>query len=1016
MFLIRLAPVCLLALTVLPAHASERDARRPISVEEYTDRAATLDEMARRKRLEEIAFARELLSGSRLKGEDRALVMLRLGDLLFAEGRHLRQQEDARYLRDVDACLDDTSERGCDGVTADYSGSAAAHGQSVKVYERLLSGYPTFSRADEAAYYLGQAYWSLDQRAAAVEAYTRLARSYPDSTWTPKAYLMVGEHYFDSEDLYKALVAYKKATTTDDPEVLDLALYKLGWCYYNVGEYKLATLSLRRVVQRAMSGAAVGFPLQDEALNDLVRFYADSGEIQDGVAFFSSLGRPDLARRMTTRLARALNEQGEVESAVRLLQQVIAGAPDAPDAALHQAEIVAMLATADRREALLVELSRYQRSYGPGSAWWQRQDAAARSAPLEELEAVVRGIAARVHEEARKQGPSGTASYRSAERLYAAHAAMFPEHERSYDVRFGEAELLYEIGRYGEAHAAYSAVLAMAPEGRHAEFCARAAIHAADKLVGEQPGDSPGDSPVEATALTEWEAAKVAAIDVYVARWPDGEDTLNMLYESGYLLYHRNHFGPAADRFRAVIRRAPATPEAELAAELILDSLALAEDWEKLEEVAWAFYLQEGLGRSQRFKADTLAVYQSAHLKLGEAEVAAGDLEAAAARYAAFAAAWPASERADLALNNAAAHYAELGLLAEAMAARAALIEGHPRSDYRPDAMAALAYDRETVADFAGAAALYERLFDGYPQHRDAADALYSAGVFREALGDTDAALRDLQRHLAAWPDDERAVAITLSVGRLYEASGQPARAGRVYRRMIGDEASGSLEERAFARLRYGRTLEAEGREAEAAAHFQASVAWADEVGALSTEPAAEMRYALGAASVATYEAIALDTPPPGASPAARDRAATERTLARGRALQAVRDDTLAVLETGSGQWGLAALVRLAEAHEGMAAAFRGAHVPTHLTPQQAEYYRMRLEDEAYKQEQQAAETYAAALGRAYELDLFNEATARANERLTRLRPDDFPPSYELLPAPDYASASSKDRLPESER
>jgi len=323
------ALLCLVILSTGPAaDAAERE-RRPLTLAEYQrpERAAFYAEEARKKRAEEIAFAQDLIERGAVKGETLAELTLRLADLYFEEATEARLREEEAFQRRFDACVDDP---GCDpdGLAPDYSGSDAWRERSVVAYRGVLARWPAWSRADEATYFLANALWELDRRGAAVKAFTRLVKRYPDSRWAPDAYVWIGEHWFEEGDPYKALIAYRKATAWPDARMYPLALYKVGWCYYNVGEYGEAIDSLRRLVALPEAGrGALDLRMKDEALGDLVRFYADAGWIDDAWAYFEGLGRRDLMISTLERLAATTCEQGRFGDCATSYRRLIALAP-----------------------------------------------------------------------------------------------------------------------------------------------------------------------------------------------------------------------------------------------------------------------------------------------------------------------------------------------------------------------------------------------------------------------------------------------------------------------------------------------------------------------------------------------------------------------------------------------------------------------------------------------------------------------------------------------------------------
>ena len=212
--------------------------------------------------------------------------------------------------------------------------------------------------------------------------------------------------------------------------------------------------------------------------------------------------------------------------------------------------------------------------------------------------------------------------------------------------------------------------------------------------------------------------------------------TKNVIYKSAYLLYNHNQFKEASERFNRVIAMDPKSKEAEQAANLILDSFALVEDWESLKKNSKFYYDQEGLG-SDSFKKEVYGIYENASLKLIEVNFKkTQDKAKGAADYYAFYQEFPSSANADLALNNASVYYHDLGRVTESMKVRLELINKFgAKSKYYKDQVASLGFDYESIADFPNAADWYEKLFALDKTHPGAADAIYSAALFRVALG-----------------------------------------------------------------------------------------------------------------------------------------------------------------------------------------------------------------------------------------------------------------------------------------
>ena len=139
--------------------------------------------------------------------------------------------------------------------------------------------------------------------------------------------MQIGEYYFDENNAYKALMAYQKATRYKDSPQYAFANYKLAWCYYNVGEYGKGIETMKGVVAFSMT-AAEGqddkkrLTLQEEALKDLVRFFADAGLMNEAYEYFNKLGKKAHPRHARRR--RDLLRAGQVRECIQTYRRLIA--------------------------------------------------------------------------------------------------------------------------------------------------------------------------------------------------------------------------------------------------------------------------------------------------------------------------------------------------------------------------------------------------------------------------------------------------------------------------------------------------------------------------------------------------------------------------------------------------------------------------------------------------------------------------------------------------------------------
>jgi tetratricopeptide (TPR) repeat protein len=1026
------------------AHAEDEKRRvlraQDIGQDDVSDEYAR---MAAQKRLESIRRLKELLSKG-VQGETKAEMMLRLADLYFQQGRYLYLNEMAEFDKAYDICFNTD---GCElqRLQPDNAVSRTWQEKSIKLYEGILRNFTRYSRADQATFYLGAAHQDLGRLDEAIGSFKRLVKLYPQSSFVPDAFVLIGEYYFDKNNAYQALRAYQKATQYKDSEKYPFAMYKLGWCFYNVGDYGKAIDTMKAVVSYSMGQGAGGrLQLQEEALKDLVRFFADAGEMAEAYEYFNKLGKKELIQAMLKRLANMYFEQGKFDECVETYRRLILENPQSSDCPDYQHEIIQAYRKVGRREKTLEEIDRLRRDYGKNSAW-ARANASNQEAVVDATKRVeenLRRVAVEYHNKARQLDKGGRKDapgvFELARRAYSTYLEEFPAGEHVYEVRYAYGELLYKVKRFDEAFDQYMAVVEIDPKGKHSRFCAGSAIYSASAMVKKAGGGKPvrmaAGAKKEPQPLTDWEKRLVDSSARFAELYPEDKKVIGFIYESAYLLYYKFRFAEAADQFKRVIKMDPRSKQAETAANLILDSFVVNEDWSNLKKNSKFYYDQESLGGS-RFKKEVYEIYENSSFKVIEVDFTADeDKGKAADRFVAFYKEFPISKQSAKALNNASVYYTQVDRIVDSMKTRHILVEDPkfgPKTKYYYDQISNLGFNYETVADFAKAAFYYEKLFALYPEERkkkakedadsveqmdsQAGDAIYSAAVFRKALGEWKKAVENYGKFIAAFPKDERVTDVRMTIARTYEDEKDWAKAANVYYSFYTKDGKDTGQEYTyFARLHYAYALEHQRQTAKATQVYKDTVALykkymqaGGEKGA-HTEFVAEMMFELAERQFEEYLALKLEGAPKGSSKKREDKAITESLKVKSKSMLETEAVYKEIIQTGAGAWGLAALMKLGAAYENMGDTLKNGKIPFYLTKDQREMYNMAIEDQVYSQQEKAVAAYKLALEKSYELTLYNENTALATRRLGELRPDDFPGLYETLLDPNYASIETR--------
>src|SRR5688572_30139139 len=209
---------------------------------------------------------------------------------------------------------------------------------AIKYYTRMKKDYPDYSKIDEILYYLAYEYEQNKDLDRARNVYLELIEKAPNSPYVPNAYLAFGELFFVeamgdpskwslAESAYKEVIKYKPPQN----KVYGYALYKLGYVYWNSGEYAQAIQEFKNVIEYAnkfedMPSAKL---IRKSARRDIIPVYAVAGKPSKAYNFFRPLsGDTGGSQEQTIQMMRDLGvsyyDTGHYEEAITLYRDLMA--------------------------------------------------------------------------------------------------------------------------------------------------------------------------------------------------------------------------------------------------------------------------------------------------------------------------------------------------------------------------------------------------------------------------------------------------------------------------------------------------------------------------------------------------------------------------------------------------------------------------------------------------------------------------------------------------------------------
>jgi tetratricopeptide (TPR) repeat protein len=891
---------------------------------------------------------------------------------------------------------------------------------AIKIYETIEKKYPKFERMPDVLYSMGQAYWDRQDYKSALKVYRRLIKEFPKAQYIPDAWLAFGEFYFqvgpdEEKDVKKALDAYEKAAANQESQVFGYATYKQGWCHYNLTRYDKATEKFKEVILYSQVNAAVlgrRIGLAKEARKDYVLAYAQYGTGQNAPAEFKTVADdPKDLKAMLERLADIYYGDGKDRDAIITYQTLMKMEPDNTKNPLFQAKIVKLASRIGEKRQVVGQARKLGEEYKRVRAVFatikdgepRKEEVASDLRAADDVsDNTLRFLATTWHNEAKKTLDNATFEY--AYELYGDYLDLFSDRKEAYEIRFFYAELLYRLEKFEQAGEQYVKVFLADKKGKWAEASAEEAVRAYDEVVkdfdrankkGVANAAPAAGGGIQGLPIPEVKKKLMAAAKNYVEAYPKGKIVIESEYKIARIFWEYLYFNESTPRFLAFIEKHSDHDRAEQAANLVLDTYALLEQYEELNKVARSFLANKDLTKNEEFKDLVKKIVEESSFKLIAKYEKEKAWEEAAKRYLAFADEFGKSALADKALANAAATFTRAGSLDRAIKVRIRLVNDYKDSPLVADQMYAIAASYEQIVAYKDAAAWLEKFVEKYakdPANKDRAkDALFNASIYRHGTGDTKQAVADREQYLKSFPDAADAEDVSYSIATAWEESGNLKKAIEAYDgfadkwRKKSPSRALNAEYKAFRLREKSKAGKTEIEKALRNLEIQGSVYKKsgkplDEVG----DPLALVAFRNADEILAKYKDIKIAKPD---KPAEFKKTLEEKRKAKERVDAAY----LEVVKLKSPEWAVASLFRSGEATADLVKSILAVPPPKGLSDEQSQLFKSKLEEQTLPLEEGAANFMTLCLDKSAEFAVFNEWTRKCLTYLEENRPQTYP-------------------------
>ena len=886
---------------------------------------------------------------------------------------------------------------------------------AIEQYRRIEKDFPRYKDVDQVLYALGYHLTVMGDKDGGYSYYVKLVREKPQSSLIPDTLLNIGDYFFSKNEFEQAQAFYDKVGQYGPSRVLGYAIFKTGWCYFNLGDKAQALNKFLETIrwtdtEKAKENSA-RLDLKVEAQNDMVRAYSFIGSPDKAVTFFKNIA-PDIYIKLCENLGAIYAEDSNYLQSIKLFRALITEVGRDYRSLRYQREIVYAAFKLGDRERTQKEIAGLSDLL---TEWVNKMPAEFKSEEMKELEQLLRVIGTDYHREAEKTLNKPTQLL--ALFVYEQYLKWFPDAEDYYTMAYNVAILGYQMQQWERAAALFEKVIELKPDGPFTAPAAHSSILCYFKLAQQQAPEEKDENSEKGTykprAIEGMDAKFLNACERYLKiAGKDAEDKAEATYAAGVIYYANNVFDKAAPRFIEMYQEHREDPKTQDAAKLLLIIYNVTRDIDNLNK--WA----------DEFSRDAAIMGGDLGVKIKEIQAArdfnkcrkmefdkrfgeAGDC------FMAYFNNFPQSKLGDTALSNAAIMYRDAKLIEKALLASERLYNERTSSPIAPRALFNIATIYKTIAVYSEAARYYELYAQNHPKHdpKLLERALARSATYRRALGDYDLAIADYLAYYKYFSGNKRAPLVFFEIGVIYESQQKWKAVVDHFKKYL--KSYGTQAEKGHiltAHTKMGIAWWKQGKKKEALAEFATTAAGFKELVDAAKKAGKELEVTEDAAeAVATakfYEGEVILEDMKAIKLVLPQKVFTERLKAKVELIGQATSKMQEVADFKRPHWEIAAFNRIGQATQDLSAAIENAPIPANLP----EDVKIGLQEDFLKKatevREQAIKAYRHCLEQAKKKQWFNEFSDNAEKNLAALDLD-YKFTREVRPQPNYYRANA---------
>ena len=717
-------------------------------------------------------------------------VMYQLAELYTERSKWFYEQEMKKYEREI--LQYDRGERTSEPVMP-----VRQIEKTVHYCQTLLDSFPDIQFADRVLYTLGITYLQGGKTQKAQNIFARLVREFEGTDLALEAQFRVGEYYFNNRNFEEAADHYKELLQHWDNPYFNMALYKLGWSYYNLERYPDAISSFLSLIQdlqmlERVESQELNVPkadLRSEAIHYIASAFTEYAEPSAAGNFLKSFKDETFTRSILLTMADLYEQRTFYQKAIDTFKIFYSFYPHDPDlpgiynSMIQDYEKAGDIDKANSARRAAVDL------FGPGGEWssYHASDSlfhkgiqVARS-HLVYLGTFYQSMASRTGKKTH---------FNTAINLYNEYIAHFPNQVNTDTLYYYLAECHYQLGAYERAaeiyktlvdlyidsefreEAAFNRILARVDalhrDERHPSFISRIA-----NFLGTA-------DTISVSVEYESDAELLKACNDFILLYPSSDWVDQVYMKLGETLVSLQRYLTAVHVYKRVMQN-PESPY------LVTAYMNAGHAYFKAKEYNKAELMFEKVSATDSTDRAIQASQMAASAKFKKADelsrngyyIQAGELLLSVAETSAD------SVFQERALYNAALQYQNANRKGMAARLYERLEREHPYSSMADKALYQAASLHEEQKNWILAASDLIRLVDRYPGSPFFANALQKAGLYYENSENWAAAQTVYQRYAETFPDRSEVLEYLYKSGQMAYKCFQYNRAQDLFEQVI---------------------------------------------------------------------------------------------------------------------------------------------------------------------------------------------------------------------------------------